>query len=81
MNKAGCQSLGEAVVLQAVKDYRAALRALRRDPNDRIADGKAQDIESFFRTGLFLMVSRLDPDDLIRRLRKEAEGWKRRKRK
>ena len=41
----GYQMLGNAVVYQAARDYRKALRALHFNPNDKKAKKEVHDIE------------------------------------
>ena len=54
------EELANAIVLQAVKDY-------------RLTDDEAElaEIERFFRAGWFGVLSKVDPEYLIRNLRKE----------
>ena len=54
------EELANAIVLQAVKDY-------------RLTDDEAElaEIERFFRSGWFGVLSKVDPVYLIRNLRKE----------
>ena len=54
------EELANAIVLQAVKDY-------------RLTDDEAElaEIERFFRSGWFVVLSKVDPEYLIRNLRKE----------
>ena len=54
------EELANAIVLQAVKDY-------------RLTDDEAElaEIELFFRSGWFGVLSKVDPEYLIRNLRKE----------
>lgn len=54
------EELANAIVLQAVKDY-------------RLTDDEAElaEIERFFRSGWFDVLSKVDPEYLIRKLRKE----------
>jgi hypothetical protein len=54
------EELANAIVLQAVKDY-------------RLTDDEAElvEIERFFRSGWFGVLSKVDPEYLIRNLRKE----------
>ena len=54
------EELANAIVLQAVKDY-------------RLTDDEAvlAEIERFFRSGWFGVLSKVDPEYLIRNLRKE----------
>lgn len=54
------ENLANAIVLQAVKDY-------------RLTDDEAElaEIESFFRSDWFGVLTDVDPEYLIRKLRKE----------
>ena len=56
------ENLANAIVLQAVKDY-------------RLTDDEAElaEIERFFRSGWFGVLTDVDPEYLIRRLRKEKD--------
>ena len=68
----GYQALGNAIIEQAVKDYRAALKILRRHPDSKAAMAEAREIERFFHSGWYGVLTEIDPDYLIKRLRKEA---------
>ena len=54
------ENLANAIVLQAVKDYR-----LHDDEKELVS------IERFFRSGWFGVLTRIDPEMLIAKLRKE----------
>ena len=56
------ENLANAIVLQAVKDY-------------RLTDNEAElaEIERFFRSDWFGVLTDVDPEYLIRRLRKEKD--------
>ncbi len=54
------ENLANAIVLQAVKDYRL------HDDEQELAS-----IERFFRSGWFGVLTRIDPEMLIAKLRKE----------
>ena len=54
------EELANAIILQAVKDYR-----LTDDERE------LQEIERFFRSGWFSVLSKVDPEFLIKELRKE----------
>ena len=54
------EELANAIVLQAVKDYRL------HDDEQELAS-----IERFFRSGWFGVLTRIDPEMLISKLRKE----------
>lgn len=68
----GYQALGNAIIEQAVKDYRAALKILRRHPDSKAAMAEAMEIERFFHSGWYGVLTEIAPDYLIKRLRKEA---------
>ncbi len=68
----GYQALANAIIEQAVKDYRAALKILRRYPDSKAAMAEAMEIERFFHFGWYGVLTEIDPDYLIKRLRKEA---------
>ena len=57
------ENLTNAIILQAVKDYR-----LTDDEQE------LQEIERFFRSGWFGVLSKVDPEYLIRQLRKEKRN-------
>ena len=66
----GCRLLAEAIVSQAVTDYRAALRYpvfSARDLEERA------EVESFFRSDYFRRLSRLDGEWVIRLIRKAVK--------
>lgn len=77
MNEA---NLGNAVVLQAVKDYRCARKKLSRLPKSnkkRVSERRIQaeemirDCEEFFRSERFNVFSTLDSKALLEKLQQE----------
>ena len=68
----GWQALSNGIVEQAVKDYRAALKTLRRHPDSKAAMATAMEVERFFHSDWYGQLTTIDPDYLIDRLRKEA---------
>ena len=65
-------NLANAIVTQAAKDYIAALKKLQRKHNNKIAMQEAMDLERFFHSGWYSMLTSVDQDYLIRRLREEV---------
>lgn len=57
------ENLANAIILQAAKDYR-----LTDDERE------LQEIERFFRSGWFGVLSKVDPEFLIKELRKEKQN-------
>lgn len=54
------ESLGNAIILQAVKDYRAALRRIKHNPKNRMAIDEALLIEKFFKGKLYAAITNID---------------------
>ena len=70
------EKLANAIVLQAVSDYRAALKKVKKNSNNRDAiDGSLQ-IEKFFRSEWYQTLTSVDGEYLIDRLRKEVSETK-----
>ena len=66
------ENLANAIVLQAVKDYREVLaRAASYSAKDCYRRSK-DDLERFFLSGWFGVLTNLDPELLIGRLKQEA---------
>ena len=65
------ENLANAIVLQAVKDYREVLaRAASHSVKDCYQRSK-DDLEGFFRSGWFNTLTSIEPEMLIAKLRKE----------
>lgn len=62
------ENLANAIIMQAVKDYREALRILSINPNNNFAAGEIKSIESFFSPGYFRILTKLDPEMLIKKI-------------
>ena len=65
------ERLANAIVLQAVSDYRVALKKIKAHPKNREAISEALEIEKFFRSGWYSILTDVDGEYLIRRLRDE----------
>ena len=65
------ERLANAIVLQAVSDYRVALKKIKAHPKNREAIGEALEIEKFFRSGWYSILTDVDGEYLIRRLQDE----------
>lgn len=67
------ERLANAIILQAVTDYRAALKRIRRSPKNKDAVDEALRIERFFRSAWYSQLTSVDGEYLIRRLRDEVK--------
>ena len=65
------ERLANAIVLQAVADYRVALKKIKAYPKNREAISEALEIEKFFRSGWYSILTDVDGEYLIRRLQDE----------
>ena len=68
------QDLAHAIILQAVKDFRAAYRRVKIFPTDRLARDKVREITEFFCSRYFHVLTDLDGPELLERIIREMEG-------
>lgn len=66
------ESLANAIILSAVEDYRETLKRCRLHPNKESYRQNRQDLEQFFRSGWFGVLTKLDAETLIRKLCEEV---------
>ena len=66
------EDLANAIVLQAVKDYREALKKLKKNPNNLKADYTKFEVELFLSSPWYRFLTDLDPELLIERLKEEV---------
>ena len=59
------RALANAIIVQAAKDYRKALRQLRRNPRYETARNEKNDVERFFHSEWFHYLTNVDPDYLL----------------
>lgn len=68
------EALGNAVVLQAVKDYREAVHKLSRGKKNTIAESTKQECERFFQSPYFNVFTQLDGKALLSQLEREVSA-------
>lgn len=59
------ENLANLIILQAVTDYRKALKFLKKHKDDEDALETKRDCEDFFQSEWFRLLSSLDPDYLL----------------
>jgi len=69
----GYQELANAIILQACKDYRKALKTLKKFPEDKKAKSECTEIEKFFHSDFYGKLTQIDGDVLIEKMRKEVQ--------
>ncbi|MDD3028615.1 MAG: hypothetical protein PHI41_11315 [Erysipelotrichaceae bacterium] len=67
------EKLANAIILSAVRDYRSALKRLARRPDSEIAQSEVKDLERFFYSGWFGVLTSVDPKYLVKSLREEVD--------
>ena len=70
LNTKGCCLLCQAIVLQAVQDYRKVLRGEPVRPNVAVVKTK-KEVEKFFESEWFKLLTKLDGAYLMRKLKEE----------
>lgn len=68
------ENLANAIVLQAVRDYRTAFKSLKLNPSNKFAKIEKENIERFFRSDWYQVLTSVDGESLIRALRKEVDA-------
>ena len=63
--------LANAIVIQAVKDYRKALKTLKRYPRYEPAKAVVAEVEEFFRSDWYRTLTSVDADMLMTKIRRE----------
>lgn len=68
------EALGNAVVLQAVKDYRDAVKKLSRGRINHAAEATKKECERFFQSSYFNVFTALDGKALLSQLEREVQA-------
>ena len=66
------EKLAQAIILQAVEDYRTCRRLVRRKPNQVEAQKMIREVEAFFRSRWFMQLSDADGTMILEALKKEV---------
>lgn len=70
------ERLAQEIILLAVKDYKAILTSLAKKANDRNLIFKKDEVEIFFRSEWFGVLSGLDGEEIMKRIYGEISGQK-----
>lgn len=65
------QRLANAIIVQAADDYRTALRCLKINPNHKPSLQTLQEVECFFRSEWYQMLTSVDGEMIMRKIREE----------
>ena len=72
MTNESYKDLANGIIVQAAKDYRRALRRLRRNPKYESAIETKEEVEQFFHSTWFSTLSDADPDYLLEHIAREG---------
>ena len=67
------EGLANAIIIQAAVDYRLALKQLRQNPLFQPAIRMSYEVERFFRSDWFSILTRINGIELLARLKTEVE--------
>ena len=67
------EGLANAIIIQAAADYRLALKQLRQNPGFQPAIRMSYEVERFFRSDWFSILTRINGIELLARLKTEVE--------
>ena len=67
------EGLANAIIIQAAVDYRLALKQLRQNPLFQPAISMKYEVERFFRSDWFSILTRINGIELLARLKTEVE--------
>lgn len=65
------EKMANDIILQAVKDYRAAKKKLKKQPTNKDAEIMIKDTERFFRSDWFTALTDVDGSVILRKLQEE----------
>ena len=69
----GYEVVANAVIEQAAKDYRSALKKLKRNPDNEAAGIMKKDCEDFFQSSNFNRFTKIDGEMLMSKPKEEFE--------
>jgi len=72
LDKKGVENLANAIIIQAVSDYRYAERKLAKNPNDELAKWDLESIKRFFYSHWFSILTNLSGSMLLSELQKKG---------
>ena len=69
----GFQELGNAIIEQAAKDYRAAQKKLKKNPYSVTARQTVREVVVFFHSDWFKMLTTVNGPMILKMLKEESE--------
>lgn len=66
------EDLANAIIIKACNDYRTALKRVKKNPESKDAINEALSLERFFKSPWYQVLTSVDGEFLIRKIRAEA---------
>ena len=73
MDDKGCLDLVQAIVMQAVKDWKDAKKKLKKKPDDLLLKSMVEECEKFFKSEYFNNLTGLDGNSILGKLKDESK--------
>ena len=68
------ECLANAIILQAVDDWREAMKRLWKNPNNKSAQSDRNECERFFLSEWFMVLTKVEGETVLSRLKAEFEA-------
>ena len=68
------ETLANAIIIKAAKDYRAAYRARKRNPQNKAANAELRELVKFFTSPWYSELTDVDGEYLVRKLSESVEA-------
>ena len=68
------EDFANAIVVQAARDYREAAKILKRNPRNSAAEYTKMEVERFFFSSWYKVLTNLDPEFLLEKLKEEIHN-------
>ena len=73
MSDEGYHALAQAIILQAIKDFKPAYLQLKHRPDDKAAASRVKEITQFFCSEYFCLLSNADGPRLLKKIMKQID--------
>ena len=73
MSDEGYHALAQAIIMQAIKDFRPAYLRLITHPDDQAATKRAKEITQFFCSEYFCLLSNADGPRLLKKIMEQID--------
>lgn len=76
MTDEGYYELANAIIMQAIKDFKGAYLILKKHPDNKAATAEVKEITQFFCSDYFTLLSDANGPALLRKIKEELDAKK-----